>query len=174
MKKILVVLITMFTSTLFAQEAERAMANCSCKPEQTVCSAEGVFMSCCFCCQSGASCGAWQAFGLVGCRCDMISKESNSMNNIHPVKFYFEKFEDFLNLLDHNKVEIGELRILVSELLIEKVSQIDEKGSSYYKLEGEGLRDFTDKYLEAMKIIIKNENNNLIVSKFFEESEIKK
>jgi hypothetical protein len=173
----LIAIFSFFSFFCIGQESGKAIAitSCSCKPDQTLCQAESLFMSCCFCCQPGNTCGSWTAFGLCGCRCENASQptESKSMNNINPVKFYFDKFSDFLNYLDLNKIPTMNFRNYAKKILVGKQLQKDSKGNEYYRIEGDELKNFTDSYLNDMNMLILSKTNSALIASYLKTNEQK-
>jgi hypothetical protein len=159
MKKVLIVLATFLSSNLIiAQTTSKVAANCTCQPGYTVCSADATFMSCCTCCQAGSSCGSWTAFGLAGCKCENTATGNKSVIN-STVKFYFNKYNDFMNFLDKNKISSTSFRNFAAPPQLNKtINRGATTDQDYIVLEGDELKSFTDAYISDMKILSKDPN----------------
>ncbi len=156
MKKIIIVVVFLFTKiTGFAQTpAPNFASTCSCKANQSVCSADALFMSCCTCCTPPASCGSWTAWGLCGCKCETVT---NGAVVHSEVKFYLNRYNDFMTYLSQNKVVTDRFQQYFKAAILNKpINKTTNASSDYVVLQGNDLATFTNAYLADMKEISKD------------------
>ena len=55
-------------------EGKVATTKCECLPNQSTCSASGVFTDCCICCPANASSVCGVIFGIGNCRCETLEE----------------------------------------------------------------------------------------------------
>jgi hypothetical protein len=174
MKKVLLLMMVMWSAFSYAQQERILLAeadlpsDCACLPGYSVCKAESVFMSCCMCCEPGSSCGAWTAFGLVGCRC-----EKTATTGTAKIWFYPNKFDAFLSFLDKYRIDRGELSALVEKTLegTTLYEVRDNPAKTYVAFTVEQSKTFSEAYLAILKPLLEREDQKELIENYINQNQ---
>lgn len=173
MKKLFCLLMSCWTLMGYAQQERVAMleadmaVDCTCQPGYSICKADGGFISCCICCEPGATCGAWQGFGLASCACQKENKPVKARIYFHP-----NRYQDFMDFLAKHRIENGKLTELAAKLVETRTlyEVKDNLAKSFVLLSLEEREEFSETYLAILKPLLENEDQKELIENYFNQN----